>query len=415
MSGSSAITTRSSARMSARALSAAIALAVLTAGCGGSGSAASKGEQSEAQASSPGDVLTAGQLSTVLLSPADLPAGYQIDTDPDDEDDDTDFGTAECATKLEEFSGDDETNTAAKAERTFSTGEDGFTSLEQTVTSVKDEDEFADSLDAFADIIDDCGQLTFSADGQPATLTLSKVEVPEHGDDTLGIRMKGQISAFPFELVFGINRLGHNVQTVFVGGLGEADMGALRQAMDTGFARLEKAHTADPDTAVASAAPEPASTLRTGGPGAYTGTSEDGVQVELSLPAPAEAPLAGEVNAYLRRVGGEFADTTLVQVTVTNNSSDSTYLGGVTVVTADGTQVELDDLIMLLNDTDEADPDAYSEVGGDLNSKLAEAQVTELKPRAKATQLYALRGVAPAEVVDVYVDAGSEDIQLGLK
>jgi hypothetical protein len=396
---------------------AAVLLAVTLTAYGGSGG--SSNGSGGGQESSPGDVLTAGQLSTVLLSPADLPDGYVLDSSPDEDDDDTDFGTSECATELEDFAKteDGDNNLAAEVERTFGTGKDSVSSLEQSVSSNKDEDALNDALDKLESIIDDCGQLTFSAEGQPATLKVSKLDVPEHGDDTLGISMKGQISAFPFELAFGINRLGHNVHTVFVGGLGAADLLALRAAMDVGFAKLEKAHTVAKDAPVTSAAPAaaPSSTLRTGGPGAYSGTSEDGVAIELALPAPTSAPLAGEVAAYLRSVGGAYADVTLVQVALTNNSSEEAYLGGVTVVGKDGTQIELVSLVEVLNETNDSSPDAYSATGGDLNSKVSDAQISNLKPRAKGSQLYALRGVKPADVVDVYVDAGGADVQLGLK
>jgi hypothetical protein len=395
-----------------------VTTSIALAGCGGSGSSAN-GSGGGEQESSPGDVLTAGQLSTVLLNPADLPDGYMLNSSPDKGDDDTDFGTSECANELENLAKteDGDNNLAAEVARTFNTGEDSLSSLEQSVSSSKDEDALNDGLDKLESIIDDCGQLTFSAEGQPATLTVSKLDVPEHGDDTLGISMKGQISAFPFELAFGINRLGHNVHTVFVGGLGEADVPALRAAMDVGFAKLEKAHTVAKDAPVTSAAPAatPSNTLRTGGPGAYIGTSEDGVAIELALPAPTSAPLAVEVAAYLKSVGGAYADVTLVQVALTNNSSEETYLGGVTVVAKNGTQIELESLVEVLNETDDSNPDAYSATGSDLNSKVSDAQISDLKPRAKGSQLYALRGIAPADVVDVYVNAGYTDVQLGLQ
>lgn len=393
-------------------------LIVSLAACGGSGSSGGSSGDKAAEKSSPGDVLTAGQLSTVLLNPAELPGGYVLDPSPDEDDDDADFGNGECATELEKISKeDDDSNLAAEVERTFNTGEDAVSSLEQTVSSSTDKDQLADDFDKLASVIDDCGQLTFSAEGQPATLTVSKIDVPKHGDDTLGFRMKGQISAFPFELVFGINRLGHNVHTVFAGGLGEADLPALRAAMNAGFAKLEKAHTVAKDAPVASAEPAaaPSSSLKTGGPGAYSGTSDDGVAVELALPAPDNAPLAAETAAYLKSVGGEFANITLVQVSLVNNSTEETSLSGVTVVTKDGTQVEMEDLVGVLNDTDTANPDAYSKTGGDLNSKLSDAAISSLKPRAEGSQLYALKGVAPADVVDVYVNAGGSDVQLGLK
>jgi hypothetical protein len=396
---------------------AAVLLAVALTACGGSGGS-SNGSGGGGQESSPGDVLTAGQLSTVLLSPADLPDGYVLDSSPDANNDDTDFGTSECATELEGIAKteDGDNNVAAEVKRTFNTGKDSLTSLEQSVSSNEDEDALNDGLDKLESVIDDCGQLTFSAEGQPATLEVSKLDVPEHGDDTLGISMKGQISAFPFELAFGINRLGHNVQTVFVGGLGTADLPALRTAMDVGFAKLEKAHTIAKDAPVTSAAAAaPSSTLKTGGPGAYSGTSEDGVAIQLALPAPTSAPLAGEVADYLRSLGGAYADVTLVQVALTNNSSEEAYLGGVTVVAKDGTQIELESLVEVLNETDDSNPDAYSATGSDLNSKVSEAQISDLKPRAKGSQLYALRGVQPADVTDVYVDAGGDDVQLSLQ
>jgi hypothetical protein len=397
---------------------AAVLLALALTACGGSGGS-SDGSGGGGQEPSPGEVLTAGQLSTALLSPADLPQGYLVDSSPDENNDDTDFGTSECATELEGIAkaGDGDNNVAAEVKRTFNTGKDSLTSLEQSVSSNEDEDALNDGLDKLESIIDDCGQLTFSAEGQPATLKVSKLDVPEHGDDTLGISMKGQISAFPVELAFGINRLGHNVQTVFVGGLGTADLPALRAAMDVGYAKLEKAHTVAKDAPVTSAAPAaaPSSTLKTGGPGAYSGTSEAGLAIELTLPAPTSVPLAGQVAAYLKSLGGAYADVTLVQVALTNNSSEEAYLGGVTVVGKDGTQTELKSLVEVLNETDDSNPDAYSATGSDLNSKASDAQISNLKPRAKGFQLYALRGVQPADVADVYVNASGTDVQLGLK
>lgn len=363
-------------------------------------------------------MLTAGQLSTVLLNPADLPDGYALDSSSEEDDSGADFGTSECANELESLTRteDGESNLAAEVERSFNTGEDSLSGLQQSVSSSEDEDALDDGLDEFASIIDDCGQLTFSAGGQPATLEVSKLDVPEHGDDTLGISMKGQISAFPFELAFGINRLGHNVHTVFVGGLGEADLPALRAAMDVGFAKLEKAHTVAEDAPVTSAAAAaPSSTLETGGPGAYSGTSEDGVAIELALPAPTSAPLAGQVADYLSSVGGAYGDVTFVQVALTNNSSEDAYLGGVTVVGKDGSQVELESLVELLNETGDSNPDAYSATGAVLNAAAGDAQISDLKPRAKGSQLYALRGIEPVDVVDVYVNVGYTDVQLGLR
>jgi hypothetical protein len=133
------------------------------------------------------------------------------------------------------------------------------------------------------------------------------------------------------------------------------------------------------------------------------------------LPAPTSAPLAGEVADYLSSVGGAFADVTLVQVALTNNSSEEAYLGGVTVVAKDGTQIELESLVEVLNETGDSNPDAYSATGGDLNSKVSDAQISDLKPRATGSQLFALRGVQAADVADVYVNAGGSDVQLGLQ
>lgn len=398
---------------------AAILMAVTLTACGGSdgSSDSSTGAGAGGQESSSGDVLSAGQLSTALLEAADLPNGYVVDTSPDEEDDDTDFGTSECANELEGLgkSGDDG-DVAASVERTFGAGEDSASSLEQALSSNEDENAVDDAMDKLESIIDDCGQLTFSTDGMPVTLEVSQLDVPEHGDDTLGIRMKGQISAFPFEIALGLNRLGHNVHMVSVAGLGEADLPALRAAMDAGFAKLEKAHTVPEDAPVASPAPSaPGKTVNTGGPGAYSGTSEDGVAIELALPAPTSDPLAGEVATYLNGLGGAYADVTIVQVALTNNGSEDAYLGGVTVVASDGTQIELESLVEVLNETNESNPDAYSATGGDLNSRASDAQISDLKPRAKGSQLYALRGVRPADVADVYVNAGYSDVQLSLK
>jgi hypothetical protein len=99
---------------------AAVLLAVALTACGGSGGS-SNGSGGGGEESSPRDVLTAGQLSTVLLSPADLPAGYVLDSSPDEGDDDPDFGTSECATQLEKLAttDDGDSNLVADAQRSL--------------------------------------------------------------------------------------------------------------------------------------------------------------------------------------------------------------------------------------------------------------------------------------------------------
>ncbi len=82
-----------------------------------------------------------------------------------------------------------------------------------------------------------------------------------------------------------------------------------------------------------------------------------------------------------------------MQVAVTNDSSEEAYLGGVTMVGKDGTQIELESLVEVLNETSESNPDAYSATSSDLNSQASDAQISNLKPRAKGSQLYALRGI----------------------
>ncbi|MBN1097596.1 hypothetical protein JKP76_17075 [Blastococcus sp. TML/C7B] len=46
--------------------------------------------------------------------------------------------------------------------------------------------------------------------------------------------------------------------------------------------------------------------------------------------------------------------------------------------------------------------------------QLSDAQLGDLKPRAKGSQLFALRSMAPEDVVDVYVSASYTDVQLAL-
>ena len=110
----------------------------------------------------------------------------------------------------------------------------------------------------------------------------------------------GDARSVPFEIVFGANRLGHNnMNAVMVGGLGEADMTALKQAMSAGFAKLEKAHKTDPNAAAVTA-PEPESTLRTGGAGTYAGRPTTALRSRLKCPLapmrrwPAKSPPTSE-------------------------------------------------------------------------------------------------------------------------
>lgn len=392
-----------------RAAAVLAALTVLTA-CGGSDDGGSGGSGG-GEKSGPGDQLTAGQLSTVLLSAEDLPAGYRVDTSPDEEDEDQDFGDSECAKELEEL--DDEDDAAAKVERTFDKGKDGLVSLEQSVESYADEDALAADFSATRKAIGACKQITFTTEGMPVTLTVSDLDVPERGDDTIGFRMKGQVSGFPIELLFGIHRLGHNVVGVFSGGLGEASVETLEGALEKSFDRLTKAHTTDPSaTPAAAAAASP--TIRTGGPGTYVGQSQSGVEVTLVLPATAkDDPLAGRVDAYLNSVKG-FEDTTLALLTLRNGSQESISAGDVTVVLASGDQLELGDLVGVLNDTDDADPDAYSRAGSDLNDEVSQRSLSDLKPGARGSRLIGVDKPLDG-IQSVYVDVDGEELQLSLK
>lgn len=219
----------------------ALAATLLVTGCGGGDDADSSSPSAKPTASA--KPLTEAQLTTALVTQADLPAGYTPDTSGED-DDDIEFkaSTPQCQEKYAVLDALDE-DEAVQAEVEFQKGE-GEASLSQSWEVV--DGSLAQLKLEFVTVrslFKDCPTVSLiSKDGTPPiNLTFSSLELPKLGDDSLGLMARGEIQGISIRLAFAFVRVDHNMQTVFQGGVGDPDVALLEKVATLGVQRLPKA------------------------------------------------------------------------------------------------------------------------------------------------------------------------------
>jgi major membrane immunogen (membrane-anchored lipoprotein) len=223
-------------------LAVSLAAVLLLAGCGGSdGSPQATPSSSEPSASE--TPLTEAQLKTALVKQADLPAGYVADTSDDDDDDiEIKASTAACQEKYDVLDALDD-GEGVKAEANFQKG-DGRVSLKHEWEAVDDSlAELKLEFITIRSLFKDCPKVSLiSTDGTPPiTVTFGALDLPKLGEDSLGLSARGEFQGIKVAFAFAFVRVGHNVQTVFQGGLGEPDLALINKISALGIQRLPKA------------------------------------------------------------------------------------------------------------------------------------------------------------------------------
>lgn len=187
-----------------------------------------------------GDVtLDEEQLTAALLSVSDLPTGYSVSTEQDDNEDTTTTGAdEECSAKFEQLS-EAEDMEAASAEISFEEGIGVI--LEQSLESYEDGGELEQRFEAVTEVLSECPTFTDTdADGVTTEFQVVPLSFPNLGDRTLALAITGSTPDFTLRLNLAIVQLGNHAMFVGQGGLA-ADAAVLEQAGRAGVAKLAAA------------------------------------------------------------------------------------------------------------------------------------------------------------------------------
>lgn len=254
--------TRSRLARRTTAASAALLLSLALTACGGDDESGDDAPDERASASSeapaPDDdettadetaaaVPTEEELEAVLLTSADLPAGFEVDPDDGDEEDEVAFEDT-CLESVGEFSEalgsepDEEAEVDLVAE-----GTTGQTGVMSQVEAYADAGPVPAAFSDFTEQLQSCTTVqTTNDDGLVIDLEIAyddTVDLPG-ADDQLAIDMTGTISSgaeeFPVAYQYTVALAGSYISIVGTFALGEDTSGVLEQSGDLAALQLER-------------------------------------------------------------------------------------------------------------------------------------------------------------------------------
>lgn len=237
--------------MKKTALAGALAAALTLTACGGgdsdqgsrtSGQDAPATEESKAPEAA---VLTEAQLEEGLAQLSDLPTGYVLDTEEDEDDSEIKGKTEACTQAFRQLDEEDD-DAAASAEVEYTNESDtGFASLQHGWESHEDADGLQQDLDELIALLKTCDTMILPLDDEAGTeleLALEPASFPQLGDASAAYSATGEAEIqglpFTFSLFFAFVRDGNNAMTVFQGGLGQADPALVEKVARLGVERL---------------------------------------------------------------------------------------------------------------------------------------------------------------------------------
>lgn len=195
--------------------------------------------------------LTQEQIDAALLTQEDMPAGWTAmpvdgDTDPEDAAEDdagpSTFDPPACEDVASGFGDTDETR------EPVATGKVGFGSEELTFLSQDistwDSGLRSKRLDDLVEALSACPQWTeTTADGTSTTSTITALDLPNHGDRTLAVRMATTAGSEAFSMTFTLDLVvvasGSTSITVLAGGLAPVDPAVLSQVVATAVQKVD--------------------------------------------------------------------------------------------------------------------------------------------------------------------------------
>lgn len=234
--------------MKTPALAAALAAALTLSACGSDGDGARSSAQdapAATQSQAPETVvLDEAQLEQGLATLSDLPTGYVLDTEKDDEDTEVEGETPECTEAFRKLDEEDD-DAAATAEVEFTNEQTGFASLSHSWESYEDADQLQTDLDELIELFTTCDTMILPLDDPEGTkleLQVKQAAFPELGDASAAYSATGEAeiqgTPFTFSLFFAFVRDGGNAMTVLQGGLGQADTALVEKIARLGVERL---------------------------------------------------------------------------------------------------------------------------------------------------------------------------------
>ena len=232
-----------------RRIIAAAAVAPLSlslAACGGdagsdaptTGTGISSGTSSgtEAGTDEPAAILAEDQLASALLTVDDLPGGYTVEPDNEDDEDGGGF-EGSCLEEVGDLTDQPEFDADEKAEASFLLeGDAGQSSLKSQVQSYADEEQVSSAISLFAEVVGGCTNAQGTdADGLEYDFeVLSDQVVSLTGvDEQARVAIKGSMSTegleLPVDIGYNVARSGNNLVIVSTIDVGEAGDGLVPQ------------------------------------------------------------------------------------------------------------------------------------------------------------------------------------------
>jgi hypothetical protein len=169
-----------------------IGLILALTACGGSDRAATIEQVDPTE-----EAASSEELQAALLTIEDLPTGWTTappDASPSADPLDSDDGTKLCDKPVI-----DRTQAPASAEVEFSKGGELSNQLFQEVFSYDSRRKASDAFDSIREAIQACTQWETSDESTTSSLTLQSLSFPKLGDDTLAVRMGGEVKSKPDE------------------------------------------------------------------------------------------------------------------------------------------------------------------------------------------------------------------------
>lgn len=186
-----------------------------------------------------GDQLSRAQIRSALLSVSDLPAGWALTPDEEDDESEDSVSPAKCEDVLDALD-DDSTDAAAEAEANFNKGGAFGTILSESISSYDDVVD-ANVVQDIADAFSECPTFTSTdSDGEVSKVTVSPMSFANLGDQTLAVAMTLESSMFTVSVNVAYVVVGHNVVAMVQGGIAGADGAQLEKLTKQAIMKLEK-------------------------------------------------------------------------------------------------------------------------------------------------------------------------------
>ena len=186
-----------------------------------------------------GAKLTQSQLDAALLTVADLPSGWTLGEASDEDSDDEKIEPAKCSELIDSMDAD-EKDAIAEGEREFNKGGPFGTLMGVSISSYKDKVD-GDRLKEVADAFGSCSSFKGTdKEGVVSDYKVAPLSLANIGDHSLAMTMTVESEGFTLPINVYLVVVGHNVLTLFNGGIAGADGADLETIGKLAMKRVEE-------------------------------------------------------------------------------------------------------------------------------------------------------------------------------